>query len=69
MKCKDGVEIQSGIPCPICGAEPNQECRGRAYAAWLADRARQDEADAHRKALEEMRRILRDIDRDRRVAG
>jgi hypothetical protein len=73
MKCKDGVEIHPGVPCPICGADSNQECRTRSYGLWLAERATRDEADADKlaldKALEQIHRARREAEQDRRVAG
>jgi hypothetical protein len=68
MKCKDGVDIQIGLPCPICGAEPNQECRTRTYGLWLAERERQAVADAEKKAAEQMNRMQHEAEHDRRVA-
>jgi hypothetical protein len=36
MKCKYGVEVTKGEPCPSCGREGWQKCGRREDAIWAA---------------------------------
>jgi hypothetical protein len=59
-KCRDGVDLPTYGPCPVCGAEAWQECRTQSYAAYMKIQA----------AMREQRQAagdLKDWDRDRRL--